>query len=154
MDNHDEMNSFQTLRGSVEGQEQEEEIYFHFCAALRIYGRIGRLERIDKLLGVAPTSFHRKGEQKGSLSMVYEDDLWMYQANVAEDEPLDRHLIALWEVLRPRKAELLTLKQQLNVDVFCGYRTNCDHAGIEVAPECLEMFAELSIPFGLSIVVI
>ncbi len=39
------------------------------------------------------------------------------------------------------------------VDVFLGYRSNVDYAGVEVPYTCLEMFTELEIPFGLSIVV-
>jgi hypothetical protein len=39
------------------------------------------------------------------------------------------------------------------VDVFLGYRSNCDTAGIEVPHTSLEMFSELQIPFGLSIIV-
>jgi hypothetical protein len=39
------------------------------------------------------------------------------------------------------------------VDVFLGYRSNCDHAGVEVPHESLEMFIELRIPFGVSIII-
>lgn len=39
------------------------------------------------------------------------------------------------------------------MDVFLGYRTNCDTAGIEVPHTSLEMFSELKIPSGISIIV-
>jgi hypothetical protein len=43
------------------------------------------------------------------------------------------------------------LKHWLTVDVFCSYSSNgC--AGIEVSHHALEMFIELEIPFGLSII--
>ena len=59
----------------------------------------------------------------------------------------------LWNTLRPHKAYLLALKERLKVDVFLDYCSNCDHAGVEVSPESLEMFTELQIPFGLSIII-
>ena len=44
-------------------------------------------------------------------------------------------------------------KQRLKIDVFCGYRSNCDHAGFEVSCKCLELFTALEVPFGVSVVV-
>jgi hypothetical protein len=38
--------------------------------------------------------------------------------------------------------------------VFLGYRSNCETAGFEVPHTSLEMFTELQIPFGISIVVV
>ena len=60
----------------------------------------------------------------------------------------------LWERLRPHKEYLLGLKKSVTVDVFLGYRSNCDHCGVEVPHTSLEMFWELKIPFGLSIIVV
>jgi hypothetical protein len=48
----------------------------------------------------------------------------------------------------------MQLKQSATVDVFCGYRSNCDHAGIEVPWQSLEIFREVQIPFGVSIIVV
>ena len=48
---------------------------------------------------------------------------------------------------------LRALKKTVLVDVFLGYRSNCDHAGIEIPHTSLEMFTELEISFGISIVV-
>jgi hypothetical protein len=79
--------------------------------------------------------------------------MWSYKAPVKKAEPLNVHIDALWETVRDRKEYLLHLKQSLTVDVFLGYQSNCDHAGIEVPYQSLEMFKELQIPFGLSIVV-
>jgi hypothetical protein len=43
---------------------------------------------------------------------------------------------------------------RFKVDVFCGYRSNCDHAGFEVSHKCLELFVALEVPFGLSVIVV
>jgi hypothetical protein len=37
--------------------------------------------------------------------------------------------------------------------VFLGYRSDCDTAGVEVPYTSLEIFIELEVPFGLSIIV-
>jgi hypothetical protein len=79
--------------------------------------------------------------------------MWMYTPAVEKSEPLHRHIDALWLELRAHKRYLRGLKKSLNVDVFVGYRSNCDTAGIEVPHTSLEMFTELEIPFGVSIIV-
>lgn len=53
-------------------------------------------------------------------------------APVDESEPLDVHIDALWSTFRMRKEYLIQLKQNVNVDVFLGYRSNCDTAGLEL----------------------
>ena len=85
--------------------------------------------------------------------MPYRQDMWSYSPPVEKSEPLHRHIDALWLKLKPHKHYLLELKKSLNVDVFCGYRSNCDTAGLEVPHTSLEMFIELEIPFGVSIIV-
>jgi hypothetical protein len=83
----------------------------------------------------------------------YKLDMWMYNAPVNKTGPLHIHIDTLWNTFRNRKEYLLHLKQDLTVDVFLGYQSNCDHAGVEVPFQSLEMFRELQIPFGLSIIV-
>jgi hypothetical protein len=138
--------------GSSEGQE--EEIYFKYGAGLRIFGTILDLDEITKRLGVTPSDAHRKGHRGwGENLPPYIFDMGMYNAPVKETEPLHVHIDTLWNTFRDRKEYLLHLKQDLTVDVFLGYQSNCDHAGVEVPCQGLEMFRELQIPFGLSIIV-
>jgi len=73
---------------------------------------------------------------------------------MSETEPLHAHIDALWKNFRQHKSYLRELKQTLTVDVFLSYTSDCDHAGVVVPYQSLEMFRELQIPFGLSIVVI
>jgi hypothetical protein len=144
---------FRTLRGFLAGTEPEEEPYFAYSATLRIFGELPNLGDISATLGFQPTGTHRKGETRNSRAVAYQHDMWSYSPAVAESEPLHRHIDALWLVLKPHKDYLLLLKKSVTVDVFLGYRTNCDHAGIEVPHTSLEMFKELQIPFGVSIIV-
>ncbi len=51
------------------------------------------------------------------------------------------------------KEYLRSLKNVASVDVFLGYGSNVDTAGVEIPYTSLEMFIELEIPFGLSIVI-
>ena len=144
---------FRTLRGFRGGEKPDEEIYFAFRASLRLFGAIPDLDEITKRLGVAPTSAHRRGDRRVPNSLPYKYDMWSYTAPVNENEPLHVHIDALWNTFRERKQYLLQLKPDLGVDVFLGYRSNCDYAGVEVPHQSLEMFRELQVPFGLSIIV-
>jgi hypothetical protein len=39
------------------------------------------------------------------------------------------------------------------VDVFCGYRSNCNSAGFEVDHQALVILMELEVPFGVSVII-
>jgi hypothetical protein len=149
----DEPNMFRTLRGFLSGEEPDEANYFCFSATLRIHGDNVPLEEISKRLGVKPSHVHRKGERRGPRSPGYPDDAWHFQSSIAETEPLERHIETLWQIVRPEVGYLKALKERFKVDVFCGYRSNCDHAGFEVSHKCLELFAALEVPFGISVIV-
>jgi len=142
-----------TLRDFLSGRETDENIYFAYSATLRIFGNIPDLHEISQRLGIAPTSSHRRGDRKGPDSPPYKHDMWSYTSPVKESEPLHVHIDSLWKTFKEHKEYLLELKKDLTVDVFLGYRSNCDHAGVDVPPQSLEMFRELQIPFGLSIIV-
>jgi Domain of unknown function (DUF4279) len=136
-----------------DGGEPEEATYFAYHASLRIFGNIPELDEITRHLGIAPTDAHRRGDRRKPNSPPYEHDMWSYTAPVREDEPLHVHIDTLWNTFRDRKDYLLKLKRDLTVDVFLGYRSNCDHAGFDVPYQSLEMFNELQVPFGVSIIV-
>lgn len=137
----------------MSSEEATEDIYFAYSASLRIFGNISDLDEITKALGVRPTHAHRKGDSQGTHLRPYEYDMWSYVAPVKEIEPLHVHIDVLWNTFRERKPYLLELKNGLTVDVFLGYRSNCDHAGVDVPHQSLEIFRELQVPFGLSIIV-
>ncbi len=136
------------------GEGEEEAIYFAYSATLRIFGKIPDLDEITQRLGVVPSDTHRKSDRRGGRLPPFQHDMWMYRAPVKETEPLHVHIDTLWNTFRERKEYLLQLKQELTVDVFLGYRSNCDTAGVEVPYQSLEIFRDLAVPFGLSIVVV
>jgi hypothetical protein len=144
---------FRTLRGFLDGEEPDEANYFRFSATLRVHGDGVPFEEIRERLGVEPTHQHRKGERRGPNSPGWLDDAWQFEPALPETEPLERHIEALWQVVRPQVEYLKALKQRFRIDVFCGYRSNCDTAGFEVSHKCLVLFTALEVPFGVSVIV-
>jgi len=153
MSETDDNQQFRTLRGFLDGEEPDEANYFNYSATLRIFGNIPDLDEITRRLGIAPTNAHRRGDPRGPNLPPYRQDMWSYTAQVTNTEPLHVHIDTLWNTFREHRHYLVQLKHDLKVDVFLGYRSNCDTAGIEVPHQSLEMFRELEIPFGLSIIV-
>ena len=153
MTDKNEPKMFRTLRGFLNGEEPDEANYFRFSATLRIHGDDIPFEEISQRLGVQPTHLHRKGERRGPRSPGYRDDAWHFEPSLPETEPLERHIEELWHVVRPAVDYLKSLKQRFIVNVFCGYRSNCDTAGFEVSHKCLELFMALEVPFGVSVIV-
>lgn len=153
MSDTDQPRMFRTLRGFLNGEEKDEANEFRFSATLRIHGDDVPFEEISQTLGVHPTNLHRKGECRGPNSPIYRDDAWHFQPSLPDSEPLEIHIEVLWQVVRPHVEYLKSLKQRFKVDVFCGYRSNCDTAGFEVSHRCLELFTALEVPFGVSVII-
>jgi len=147
------MKKYRTLRGFLNGEESDESDYFAYSATLRIFGDGLDLDEISRRTGVEPTRIHHKGERRGPRSPAFKHDMWSYSPPISEDRPLEEHITALWDQIRPARDYLLSLKKAATVDVSLGYRSNIDHAGVEVPHTCLEMFTSLEVPFGISIIV-
>jgi hypothetical protein len=111
------------------------------------------MDEISTRLNLKPTHSHRKGEKRDPRAAGYRNDMWSYTVPLDKSVPLHKHIDALWLALKPHKSYLLRLKESVSVDVFLGYRSNCDTTLIEVPHTSLEMFSELKIPFRISIIV-
>ena len=122
-----------------------------YSASVRVFGDIPDLDAISAALGLQPTHVHRRGEKP---AQGYRDDAWCYTAPIQEERPLDDHIESLWSALERHKDYLLELKKTLNVDVFCGYRTNHRGAGFQISPKSLAMFTALEIPFAVQVTII
>jgi hypothetical protein len=134
--------------------QKGEPAYFYYSASLRIFGAIPDLENITRTLGLRPTHSHHRGELRGpGAGGLYEHDVWLYEAPVEKHQPLHVHIDALWSAIRQHKEYLLDLKKHLTVDVLLGCRSNSDAAGLEIPYQSLEMFTELQVPLGLSVIV-
>ncbi len=151
MDNEKKL--FRTLRGFLSGKEEPAEDYFRYSATLRISGEKLNFDEINRALNLSPTYIHRKGGRPGPRSPQFKTDLWAYKSSISEERPLKEHIDSLWSDIKHAKEYLLSIKSKANVDVFVGYRSNNDMAGIEIPYTSLEMYTELQIPFGISIIV-
>jgi Domain of unknown function (DUF4279) len=147
------MKSFRTLRAFVEGTEPDEPNYYAYSASLRIFGDALDFDEITRTLRIEPTGTYRKGTRKGQRSPPYSHDMWTLSPNLPEERPLAEHIDALWAAIRHGEDYLRELKTIATVDVFLGYRSNIDTAGVEIPHRCLEMFVRLEIPLELSIVI-
>jgi hypothetical protein len=147
--------SFNTLAGLVAGDEPDDmEPVFAHHATLRIFSEAGLdFEELRATLGLTPTTTGRRGERVGPRSPANKGDIWMYRAAVSADRDLHEHIDALWEALKPSSAFIRGLKERTTVQVFLGYSSNIDHAGINIPVRSLEMFTTLELDFGLNIVV-
>jgi hypothetical protein len=148
-------------------EPDEDACWFKSSATLRIFGPTLDLDAITRTLGLSPTHTHRRGDRRphkpqsddeckwyyDDYMWSYNDYMWSYDSPVPGDRPLDVHIQTLWAHIKPHRVYLMGLKDRYTVDVFCGYRSNCETAGIEVSHRSLEMFMQLEIPFGLSIIV-
>jgi hypothetical protein len=125
----------------------------YYSASLRVFGQIFDFDSISNILGLQPSHTHKCGELSRSKKPC-PADAWIYDVQVADEQPLDAHIQELWSKLKGRKEELLALKAQLlKVDVFLGYRSDCPWDGFEVSPKSLEMFIEFDLPFYASVVI-
>ena len=120
--------------------------FFKFKVTLRIVGDGLDLEEISRTLGLSPTHTHIKGERR-------ENDMWSYTVPIAREQPLEDHIMALWDAVRPHIPYLRDLKRKFQMNVFCGYRSNSGTAGFQVDHRCLGLFSELEVPFGVSVVI-
>lgn len=144
---------YNSLRDFLNGKEGERKLYFHYSATLRIFGEPLDFDEISTNTGVRPTTVHRKGEKTDPRAAGFARDMWSYTPPVDKTRPLCEHLDALWKSLKESKEYLLALKTRAEVDVFLGYRTNCDTAGIEIPHTSLSIFGELQLPLAISIIV-
>lgn len=147
------MKSFRTLSGLVEGAESDEPPHFAYSAMLRIFADTLDFDEITRTLRVQPTATHRKGDRQGPRSPPYQHDMWTFTPTLSETRPLGDHIDSLWSAIRHSEGYLRNLKNDATVDVFLGYRSNVDHAGIEIPHTALEMFIRLEIPIGLSVII-
>jgi len=127
--------------------EADEPVYFYeFTATLRISGDNLDFDEISQTLGLTPTHTYQKGERRNN-------DMWSYTAPVAREPPLEEHIMALWDSVRPHIPYLRDLKRKFHLDIFCSYRSNSATAGFQVSPRCLRLFSELEVPFGVSVII-
>jgi len=131
--------------------ERKSEYYKSYGASFRIIGEDLPFEEIESTLGFVATYKHRKGNKRGTH--VLEDDRWTLESPLSEDKELGEHLEWLWSKLLSQKQYLVGLKDKHHLDVFAGYRSDCDHCGTVISAQGMKICYEFDIPLELSIVI-
>ena len=131
--------------------ERKSEYYKSYGASFRIIGESLPFEEIESILNLAATYKHRKGDKRGNH--VLQDDRWVLESLLPEDKELGEHLEWLWSKLCSQKQYLVDLKGKYHLDVFAGYRSDCDHCGTVISAQGIKICSELEIPLELSIII-
>ncbi len=131
--------------------EEKSDYYKAYSASLRIIGIDLPFEQIESNLSLSATYKHRKGDRRGTT--ILQDDRWILESPLPEDREFGEHLDWLWSKVSDQKHYLIELKSNYFIDVFAGYRSDCDHCGTVISASGMTICYELSIPFELSITV-
>jgi uncharacterized protein DUF4279 len=122
----------------------------HSHAALIITGDGLDFDQISRTLGVAPYSISEKGKRYGHAKTLCDFNMWYFVVTVDALRPLDEHIMALWDVIRPHFDYLRQLKQKFHVEVSLDVQTS--NPDVKVDHRCLGLFTELELPFRISVI--
>jgi len=131
---------------STEQDAKERVLVDKFSASICITGDGLNLEEISRTLGLTPTRIERGGGHK-----VKSSDLWLFQAPISSERPLNEHITALWDAVRSQIPYLRELKKKFQVDVLCVYVGAYFRGSFEVDHRCLSLFEELGVPFRIGV---
>jgi len=125
---------------------------FHFSVSLFIEGDGLNLDEVSQTLGLAPTSVSQKGKRYGHARTLCNFDGWYYSPKVKGAQPLDEHIMALWDAIRLHIGYLRDLSQRFDVSVSAHVKSSSlwfskeYHTNFEVDHRCMKLFTELGIP--------
>jgi hypothetical protein len=124
-----------------------------FSATLRVMCAAERHEEIERVTGLSSTHQHEHGEP-GFFGQPWPKDLWALESPLPPGATLSDHLDWLWTQVRPHRDyfRALAAEEGIDVDLFCGYRSDCAECGFEVRPEAVEIVQALEIPLEVSVV--
>ncbi len=131
------------------------EVYFNFSAGLRIHDAPDLHQEITEKTGLIPTSSHKKGDTKSyNPNQKWTNDIWSIKSQLEEKNNLTEHLTDLWRIIKPHKDYFNELiEKNVKMDIFCGYRSNCDHCGFDIDSGGFDIIRELKIPITFSVII-
>lgn len=134
---------------------KEPETYFSYSASLRVLDAPERHREIEEVTGLKPSHVHMKGELAHEKSKRrWENNIWLLSSPLEETSELAEHLNWLWQQVQPHQAYFRSLIESgAKVDIFCGYRSNCDHSGFSIDPGALEIAQKLDVRLEFSVIV-
>jgi Domain of unknown function (DUF4279) len=126
-----------------------------FRASLRISGEGVQPDEIGRLLGLAPTRTHLRGEPRGlhsiSPNLVWNDSLWLFQCPLGDDRDPAEHLNWLLDSVESKLSVIKDLAGKCHVDVFCGFSSQSGQGGFTLDTITLQRMARLGVPFRLDL---
>jgi hypothetical protein len=104
-------------------------------------------------LGVSPTKTFRLGDSNETGSPCDHDE-WIVESPLSPYETVNTHLEWLVSLLKPRVAWIVrSVSEGMTIRVYCDINCETDQCGFEIAPQVLNLLAELAIPLvgGISL---
>ena len=108
-------------------------------AAFRAWSAEVPPEEIVAALGLQPTKMFRKGDPYSKRSTsIRQNHLIVVEAAVPARESLERHLIALCDIIEPVAAKLPAIADRCGYDIFCGFSSGNQQGGFTLSPDFIE----------------
>jgi hypothetical protein len=100
-------------------------------AALRVRSAILQPAEITERLGISPSDSVSKDQPISSRpgSALRGISTWLLKSSRPAEEDLDAHIVDLLDVVLPHRERFLALREQCDVDIFCGYFCSSDSQG-------------------------
>ena len=121
-------------------------------AVFRIISETKSIEDICAKINVLPTRYHVKGElysKKNQKSKIREENVWIYESLLGEQESLQSHIENLLSFLKENTNSIRELQAECEFTLMCAYSSGNGQGGFTLDHEMLN---ELSAyPVDLSI---
>ena len=122
-------------------------------AALRLFGEHLRPEEITALLGAAPTSSHRRGEQddRRRNARPWAVGGWVLEADDSAPADPDRQVAQILDQLSADPAVWQSLAARFKIDMFCGWFMDELNEGVSLSVATLRSLADRGILLDMDI---
>ena len=126
-----------------------------YRVSLRLIGDNLPVEEIESRLGLAPSSFGRKGEHLNGNPRhgKYQTNVWVSKRLTDSDVPFEEQIAGLLDLLEPKVDALKTILLLPNVEgeLFLGFGSGNGQGGAYFSPELLARIAKCNLSLGLDL---
>lgn len=125
----------------------------HWVLSLIISGDALDFEQIERTLALTPSDIRHKGEVLNKLPpMVSEQDVWIHELELHDNEGLDPKLHALLAQLEEAHESLTALQRQCTVVLRLYVKSEYAQIFYRFVPDTLTRFAAIGLPLEVSVV--
>lgn len=135
--------------------KENEKIFKWYSATLRFHEAPQRHEELLRRFGAKHCHDHLKGEVKPTKTKrFYPNNIFTMRAPLPRHWGMGKHIAWIAEQARPHRAYIRRLlRAGVEIDLFCGYQSNCTWCGFNLDTQCLEFFVRLEIPMTVSVII-